>query len=236
MVAKKIINRNSKKNNKFINITEKYYIKYDKNKKIILISIIVILLLLLIFKKHINYGPIIEKIYVFLLIFSIVYLISNKLKYSILISAILFLVINLMINNTNFVERFEGAKDSDSKSSTETNTKTDTNISSPAKVVTELDKIMTPEAKKATSNIQELLKKANGGIALETDDLKETTPLGVETSKYSNDKTPNALKDAQKETYALIDTVSTLKDTIESLSQVLKEGKKLMEMFESLKI
>ena len=91
--------------------------------------------------------------------------------------------------------------------------------------------------KKSTDGIQELIKKINGGIELNDDDTKETSnKLNEDPKKYSNDKKPNALKDAQKEAYELIDTVNALKDTINTLSPVLMEGKKLMSLFENLKI
>ena len=73
-------------------------------------------------------------------------------------------------------------------------------------------------------------------IELKEDDTKESDLLNIDTQKYSNDKVPNALKEAQKETYALIDTVNTLKSTIETLTPVLKEGKKLMDMFENIRV
>ena len=94
----------------------------------------------------------------------------------------------------------------------------------------------TEEVKKSKEGIQELLKKINGGIKLNEEDLKETNPLNIDLEKYSDDKTPNALKIAQKETYELINTVNALKDTITTLAPVLEEGKKLMNMFENIKI
>ena len=102
--------------------------------------------------------------------------------------------------------------------------------------INQLDAMITPESKKASENIKDLLKKANGEIKLTDDDLKESKPLGINTNELSNDKKPNALRDAQKETYELINTVNTLKDTLLTLSPVLSEGKKLMNMFESVKL
>jgi hypothetical protein len=102
--------------------------------------------------------------------------------------------------------------------------------------INELEAIMTPESKKASNNIKDLLKQANGGIKLTDDDVKESKVLGINTDELTNDKKPNALRDAQKETYELINTVNTLKDTLMTLSPVLSEGKKLMNMFESVKL
>jgi predicted nucleic acid-binding Zn-ribbon protein len=100
----------------------------------------------------------------------------------------------------------------------------------------DLDK-ETEEVNKSKENIQELLKKINGGIKLEESDLKETeTPLNIDVEKYSDDNKPNALKIAQKETYELINTVNALKDTLTTLSPVLKEGKKIMQMFNDISL
>jgi hypothetical protein len=93
-----------------------------------------------------------------------------------------------------------------------------------------------PNFKKSVDGIQELSKKINGGIKLEDDDTKESPPLNIDSKKYSDDSKHNALRAAQKEAYELIDTVSALKDTITTLAPVLAEGKKLMGMFENLKL
>jgi len=85
-------------------------------------------------------------------------------------------------------------------------------------------------------SIAELGKKMNGGIPLKNSDLEETKPLGIDAKDYANDKKPSSLRDAQRETYELINTVNTLKDTLTTLSPVLEEGKKLMEIFESFRI
>ena len=76
----------------------------------------------------------------------------------------------------------------------------------------------------------------NGGIELKEDDLKENNILKIDTKKYSDDDIPNPLKQAQKETYQLIDTVNTLKNTITTLAPVLSEGRKLIDIFQNLKI
>ena len=176
--------------------------------------------------------------------------------YSLVGSVLLFLIINLMINNKIFVENFENEnenKDDDDDENKDENEKfeNDSDVDTDddenkekegfsnddtKEFINELEAIMTPESKKASNNIKDLLKQANGGIKLTDDDIKESKVLGINTDELSNDKKPNALRDAQKETYELINTVNTLKDTLMTLSPVLSEGKKLMNMFESVKL
>ena len=118
--------------------------------------------------------------------------------------------INLIIKYRNTIENFEDLKDEDKKEES--------------------------PLEKSSKGIKELLEKINGGIELKDDDLKETNILNIDSKKYSDDEKPNPLKDAQKETYELINTVNALKDTITTLAPVLQEGKKLMGIFENLKI
>jgi hypothetical protein len=103
--------------------------------------------------------------------------------------------------------------------------------------VIDLNKFNTPEVQTSSKGIEKLLQQVNGGIELKEDDLKETTDkLNINPATYSNDSIPNSLKVAQKESYELIDTVKALQDTLGTLSPVLQEGKKLMGLFESLKL
>lgn len=100
----------------------------------------------------------------------------------------------------------------------------------------DMNKFNSPEVQKSSKGIEDLLKQINGGIELKDDDLEETNnKLNINISSYSDDKKPNHLKAAQKESYELIDTVKALQDTLATLSPVLSEGKKLMSIFESLK-
>jgi hypothetical protein len=101
----------------------------------------------------------------------------------------------------------------------------------------DMNKFNSPEVNKSAKGIEDLLKQLNGGIQLNEDDLEETKDkLNINISSYSDDKKPNHLKAAQKEAYELIDTVKALQDTLGTLSPVLSEGKKLMSIFESLKL
>lgn len=205
-----------------------YFNLQFKNEEIRLILVtIVILVIILLFKNQ--FVSILEKIIIFTIIFLLILIISKNLIITIFTSCIVFLLLNLMVNYKNTVENFQNEVD---KANIELD-KAEKKIDEPSfdKSIFEND-----DFKKSTSNIQDLLKKINGGIELKEEDLKETGKIGIDTAKYSDDKKPNALKQAQKEAYELIDTVNALKDTVNTLAPVLQEGKKLMGVFENLKL
>ncbi len=210
-----------------------------KTKMLVAIVLMIsVFVLLILFKNKLNINIYTEKVLVFLILYLLCLIISKNIAYSLFGSILLFLIINLMINNKVFIEKFENENQDDDYDDDEDEDKEKEAFSNDddKDFINELDAIMTPESKKASENIKDLLKKANGEIKLTDDDLKESKPLGINTNELSNDKKPNALRDAQKETYELINTVNTLKDTLLTLSPVLSEGKKLMNMFESVKL
>jgi len=188
-----------------------YEINFTIYQTRILLVIIILLLITLLFRK--KYNVIIEKIIVFSVLFLLILLITKKLIITFILTMIIFLLIDLLIKYRTTIESFQD-KESD-KSSDEN----------------EDDKI-----KKSKEGILNLLTKINGGIELKDEDLNESSPLNINLDKYNDDNKPNALKIAQKETYELINTVNALKDTITTLSPVLQEGKKLMDMFENIKL
>lgn len=210
---------------KKINLNENQldYFNLELNNKQtrILLILVIILVIILLFRKSLN--SIIEKTIVFSILFLLFLIISKNLVVTFIGSCIIFLLVNLIINYRNTIENFEDLK---------VDAKYDVNAEpSFDKNVFEKDDVT-----KSTDNIQELLKKINGGIELKDDDLKETDVLNIDTTKYSDDKKPNHLKQAQKETYELMNTVNALKDTITMLAPVLQEGKQLMGIFENLKL
>ena len=217
----------------------KFNMQFKTNSLLVIVLIISIFVLLILFKNKLNINIYTEKVLVFFILYLLCLIISKNMVYSLVGAILLFLIINLMINNKNFVENFENEDDDDeNKESFDDDDKEKEEFSNDntKEFINELEAIMTPESKKASNNIKDLLKQANGGIKLTDDDVKESKPLGINTDELSNDKKPNALRDAQKETYELINTVNTLKDTLMTLSPVLTEGKKLMNMFESVKL
>lgn len=183
-----------------------YNLDFSIKQTRILLIIVVILLIVLLFRKKLN--SILEKAILFCILFFLILIISKNLIITFILTSVIFLFFSVLMKYRNTIENFQDlVGDSTSE-----------------------------EVKKSKEGIQELLKLMNGGIKLGEEDLKETNALNINLEKYSDDKTPNALKIAQKETYELINTVNALKDTITTLAPVLQEGKKLMSMFENIKI
>ena len=215
-----------------------------KTKMLVAIVLMIsVFVLLILFKNKLNINIYTEKVLVFLILYLLCLIISKNIVYSLFGSILLFLIINLMINNKVFIEKFENENQDNENQDDDDELDEDVDKEKEAfsndddkDFINQLDAMITPESKKASENIKDLLKKANGEIKLTDDDIKESKPLGINTNELSNDKKPNALRDAQKETYELINTVNTLKDTLLTLSPVLSEGKKLMNMFESVKL
>ena len=84
-------------------------------------------------------------------------------------------------------------------------------------------------------NLNKYVEKMKGGIELREDDVENTGPVGIDVTRMSfDDEKPNPLKRAQIETYELIDTIGTLKETHHSISPILSEGKRVMDMFKGL--
>lgn len=206
-MAKKILNRMNNDINYF-------NLNLQNNEIKMILTIIVILVIILLFRK--NFNTIIEKLVVFIIIFLLFLIISKNLIITFIGTSIVFLLLNLLMGYKRTIESYQNVKEHQQEPTINKNI------------------FETDEFKKSSEGIKELLKKVNGGIELKDDDLKETDKLGVDSNKYSDDKKPNILKDAQKEAYELIDTVNALKDTINTLTPVLNEGKKLMNIFQSL--
>jgi hypothetical protein len=202
----------SKKMNKSSDLSY-FDIKLSTVQSRIILVIIVLLILILLFRKA--FYPMIEKLIIFSILFLLLLTISKNILITLIASSLIFLLINLIMGYKDTLEKFQNL---------DTEPAFDTNV------------FNKDEVKKSADGIQDLLKKINGGIELKDDDTKESDPLNVDVQKLSDDTKPNALKEAQKETYALIDTVNALKDTITTLAPVLKEGKKLMTMFQDFKM
>ena len=202
---------------KKINIEKlNYKINLGEKETRVMLSIVIILLITLLFRKKL--ASLIEKIILFSIIFLLILVISKNLVVSFIGASIIFLLFNLLMGYRDTFENFQDMeKDIENKVKNESTLNDET-------------------LQNSKNNIQELLKQVNGGIKLKEDDLKETDKLSINLDKYKDDNAPNALKIAQKETYELINTVNALKDTITTLAPVLSEGKKIMSMFENIKI
>jgi len=217
------------KNNK-----DYFNIELKTNHTRLLLTILVILVIILLFRRNIH--TILEKFIIFSILFVLLLILTKNLIVTLFGSLVIFSLINLNMEYKKTIENFEdlsAASNVASKSSQPTDSKIDLSVEPPV----DFGIFNNETVKKSSEGIQDLLKKINGGIELKDEDIKETKDkLNVDSAKYSDDKKPNALKVAQKEAYELIDTVNALKDTISTLSPVLMEGKKLMSLFETLKI
>jgi energy-coupling factor transporter transmembrane protein EcfT len=202
-------------NKKMNNSIDYFNLKFNSNQIRIILIIVIILIIILLFRK--KFHSLIERFIVFTIIFLLFLIISKNLVVTFIGTCIIFLLVNLIMKYRDTIEKFESVANAEPPFDTSIFDKSD--------------------VKKSGDNIQELLKKINGGIELKDSDVQETDIIkDIDLTKHSDDKRPNALKDAQKETYELINTVNALKDTITTLSPVLQEGKKLMNIFENLKI
>jgi hypothetical protein len=206
-----------KKNNNF---KLNYYNLNMESKDIrLLLIIIIILVIILTFRKIL--GIIFEKFIVFSILFLLFLCLSKNIFITLISSSFLFLFINLIMNYRNTIEKFEDIKNEAFK---------------PEDMVINKNIFETTEVKDAAKGLTDLINKMNGGIELKEDDLKETGVINIDTDKYKDENTNSPLKKAQMETYQLIDTVNTLKDTITTLAPVLSEGKKLIDIFHNLKL
>jgi len=227
-----------------------------KQLKIILITIIVLIIALL-FRKKIFF--IVEKLIVFSIIFLIILTLTKNIFISAISSIIIFLLINIAITYSKTVENFaddikkidtkdSDTKDSDTKDSDNKNSdtkKSDTKeslknllLSNDAPLI-DLSLFNTDKVKSSAANLQKVASQLAGKIELKESDTVETDKLGLndkKIEKYSNNDIPSPLQQAQKETYELINTVAALKDTLTTMTPVLTEGRKLMDMFQNFKL
>jgi hypothetical protein len=196
-----------------------------------------------------GYCVIVEKIILFALLFLLFLVISENLLITIFLSLFIFLIINLLMlyqrkmkrslelrKQSQIMERFDNDIEKDEKKEESEN-----GGAKMAKILMgsadiNLDLLKKDKTMPSGETVAELAKKMNGGIELKSSDLEETKPLGIDVKDYANDKKPSAMREAQRETYELINTVNTLKETLTTLSPILQEGKKLMEVFESFRI
>ncbi len=231
-----------------------YNVKLTTEQIRIMIVTVIILVITLIFRKQ--FHNIVERIIVFAILFLLFLIISKNIIVTIIGSAIVFLLVNLIINTRNTIEKFDNLTASVSSSTESSSGSTTSSDADKIKEVIQnlgnipdMNSLMSsqpaiganilsnPEFKKSAEGIQDFLKQVNGGIELKDEDLEETKDkLNINVSSYADDKKSNHLKAAQKEAYELINTVKALQDTIGTLSPVLQEGKKLMGLFENLKL
>lgn len=194
-----------------INKLSNFEVVFAKDQQRIIIAVIIVLLIILLFRQKIYY--LIEKIIIIGILFLLILVITKNLMISIIGAIILFLIINIAMSYTKKVEQFKLEKFD--------NPTTD-------------EKKLSPSAE----GLAQVLKQLQNSPS-PVEDFKETskddklTPI---LEQYSDSNLPTPVRKAQMETFQLIDTIKVLKDTLETFSPVLAEGKKIMTLFESMKI
>jgi hypothetical protein len=234
------MNKISKKTKNVINASKKFpigQIRMDKDLKMGLFVFVILIIFGLLIRNLIS--EFVEKTLVFLLLYILVFLITHNVLISFVIGVVLYWIVNSMRNVMKKHEAFENQKKEGDDEKIDLkdlakNEKTDKNIEETP--VTEKE-TKDMDMNKASADIQKLVEKLQGGIALKEEDKKETPKLNKDfrNTKYTEEKN-SPLKQAQIETYELMDTISNLENTIKTLSPVLNEGKKIMDMFESFQL
>jgi hypothetical protein len=205
-------------------------IKLDKDLKIGLIVIILLLIFGLLIKNIIS--EIIQKVFTFFIIFTITILLTKNAVISLIVSIILYMIVQSIMNASFKIEKFKNEKDEETNKNIDEQPITQKELGDLDSATQSLE---IDDISKATQGLEKLGKMLNGKIELKDEDKEETKPLNIDfrNTKYAEDKdTP--LSKAQKETYELLNTVKGLEDTIKTLSPVLKEGKRIMDLYQSL--
>ncbi len=210
-------------------------IKLDRDLKMGLIVIILLLIFGLLIKNIIS--EIIQKVFTFFIIFTICILLTKNAVISLIVSIILYMIVQSIMNSSFKMEKFKNEKDEDEEKKEKNENIDQEPITQ--KEIGDLDSatqsLEIDDISKATHGLEKLGKMLNGKIQLKDEDKEETKPLNIDfrNTKYAEEKdTP--LSKAQKETYDLLNTVKGLEDTIKTLSPVLKEGKRIMDLYQSL--
>jgi hypothetical protein len=230
-------------------------IPMDKDLKVGLVAIIVLLIFGLLIRNIIS--EMIEKLFIFLILFSLSFLISHNWIISFVVASFFYLLIQKMRESSR-KEGFENAEEEETTKTFETddaetdkkfesklakNEKTNKNIET-SKVTNLENKDMDGNQDDAIANLSkmetevtQLSEKFEGGIRLKDEDMSETKPLNVDfrNTKYSEEKM-NPNKRAQMETYQLMDSIKQLETTMKSLNPVLSQGKKIMDMYDNFKL
>jgi energy-coupling factor transporter transmembrane protein EcfT len=187
----------------------------------ILICIGLIVVIVLRNNDNCNYSHLASLVLLYIIIESIVNNIVLSFIYTVIVWVLLFVVLTNYLN-LNLRENFEN------------NENREKNIDN--------------QTKKRVSHLKNIIKKLEGGIALTDDDLVEKNNIkdyDFKKSRVSKDEDENTKnkdvddytpREAQKETFQLINTVKQLKDTVTELAPILKEGKTILSSLGALKI
>jgi len=239
------------KNKKSIDISN-YNIKLNEQQKNTLFVLIIICLIGLLFRKKLNIN--VERILLFITLFSLLIVVTKNWVISIVTTVILFLLFNLLLNTqikNNNIENFDNSKEDikekvddkkdDIKNKLEEKKEELKKKIDSSDFINEItakmqDYTNNKDVQSAANGLQDLLKQLDGGIKLKDSDTKETDKLNVNTKELSDEKKFDPMRKAQQDTYELINMVDSLKNTMETLAPVLSQGKEIMNMFENFKM
>lgn len=239
------------KNKKSIDISN-YNIKLNEQQKNTLFVLIIICLIGLLFRKKLNIN--VERILLFITLFSLLIVVTKNWVISIVTTVILFLLFNLLLNTqikNNNIENFDNSKEDikekvddkkdDIKNKLEEKKEELKKKIDSSDFINEItakmqDYTNNKDVQSAANGLQDLLKQLDGGIKLKDSDTKETDKLNVDTKELSDEKKFDPMRKAQQDTYELINMVDSLKNTMETLAPVLSQGKEIMNMFENFKM
>jgi len=198
-----------------VNKLSNFEVVFAKDQQRIIIAVIIVLLIILLFRQKIYY--LIEKIIIIGILFLLILVITKNLMISIIGAIILFLIINIAMSYTKKVEQFKLERfDNPGSDEKKEHMSSSSSADGLAQVMKQLQN--------SPSSIEDFK---------ETSKDDKLTPI---LEKYSDDNIPTPVRKAQMETFQLIDTIKVLKDTLETFTPVLAEGKKIMSLFESMKI
>ena len=237
--------------NKSIDIC-KYNINLNDNNKNSLYALTIFCVIALLFRN--KYSINIERVLLFILLLSLLLVISKNWVVSLTGSVILFLLFNLLLNEQvkrNLdIEKFDNSDIKEKKE--EIKKKAETNIEEKKEELKKKidssdflndltakmqDYSNNKDIKAAANGLNGLLNQLDGGIPIKSSDKKETKrKLDIPTEEYEDEGKFDPMRKAQKETYELINMVDALKNTMETLAPVLTQGKEIMNMFESFKM
>ena len=191
-------------------------------ERLIKLLVCVGLVLVIIFRNRAscNYSHIASLVLIYILVDHIVKNIVWSFIYTVVIWTLLYIILKNYLN----IDFNEGFENEDKKADIDEATK------------------------KRVSHLKDMIKKLEGGIALTKDDLTEKNDIkdydfrkskvSADEDAKTKDKSLDDLtpREAQKETFELINTVKQLKDTVNELAPVLKEGKTILSSLGALKI
>jgi hypothetical protein len=226
----------------------KYNIKLTENNKLSLYGLIFVSLIGLLFRTKLNIN--IEKIFLFITILSLLLVLTKNWVISLVVSVILFLIFNLLLNaqlKSKYIESFDNSepektKEDKIKSDLENKSEEIKKKLDSSEFINNLTEKMkeyqnNKDVKKGSDGLQELLSQLDGGIEIKKNDKEERGKLDVDSEDFKDDKKKfDPMEKAQKDTYELINMVDNLKNTMETLAPVLSQGKEIMNMFENFKM